>query len=290
MGLVIIFGILFGFGLYKLLAHACKIPLLQTQKAVMNVGKNSKSLTSIIEAFLMDLAVKLGKFIPIDKYKRIRLESTLKSADIRMTPEVYIAYAIMKALFVMCFSLLVLPVFPVLVPVIGVFAIRTFFNESGKADRMLKAKREAIEDELPRFVATVEQELHSSRDILSILENFKRTASHEFGYELDVTCADMRSSSYEAALTRFEARIGSPQLSDVVRGLISVLRGDDSAVYFKMLAHDFKLAELQRLKAKALKIPGKIRTFSFMLLGVFLLTYLVVMGMQIIDSLGVMML
>ena len=60
----------------------------------------------------------------------------------------------------------------------------------------------------------------------------------------------MRSSSYEAALTRFEARLNSPMLSDVVRGLIGVLRGDNSVVYFQMLAHDFKQIELQKLKVR----------------------------------------
>jgi hypothetical protein len=81
--------------------------------------------------------------------------------------------------------------------------------------------------------------------------------------------ADMRSSSYEAALTRSEARLNSPMLSDVVRGLIGVLRGDDSAVYFQMLAHDFKALELQRLKGQAQKIPPKIRVFSFVMLMCF---------------------
>ena len=37
--------------------------------------------------------------------------------------------------------------------------------------------------------------------------------------------ADMRSSSYEAALIRFEARMGSAIISDIVRGLIGILRG-----------------------------------------------------------------
>ncbi len=179
-------------------------------------------------------------------------------------------------------------------------SIAVYFKEIGRADEKMKEKREAIESELPRFVATVEQELKTSRDVLSIMENYKAnlllsdkfalsTAGVHFAYELDVTCADMRSSSYEAALTRFEARIGSSQLSDVVRGLISVIRGDEGAVYFKMLAHDFKLAELQRLKAQAQKIPPKIRVFSFGMLAIFLFTYLVVMGMQILDSLGSMM-
>lgn len=295
MALIVLFGIFLTVGLYKLLAHYCKIPLLKTQKAVMNIGKDDKSFSSIIEAFVLDLSIKLAKFIPMDKYKRNRLESTLKSAGIKMTPETYVSFAIIKAVFVLLLCLPCLLIFPLITPAFVFFAVRTFFAETGKADKQLKAKRDAIENELPRFVATVEQELHSSRDILSILENFKRSANPVLAFELDVTCADMRSSSrdarggYEAALTRFEARIGSAQLSDVVRGLISVLRGDDSAVYFKMLAHDFKLVELQKLKSKALKIPGKIRIFSFLMLGVFLMTYLVVMAMQIIDSLGSML-
>ena len=98
--------------------------------------------------------------------------------------------------------------------------------------------------------------------------------------------ADMRSSSYEAALTRFEARLNSPMLSDVVRGLIGVLRGDDSTVYFQMLAHDFKQLELQRLKGEAQKIPPKIRVFSFLMLMCFLFTYLAIIAYEIIKSLS----
>ena len=75
-------------------------------------------------------------------------------------------------------------------------------------------------------------------------------------------------------------------LSDVVRGLIGVMRGDDSAVYFQMLAHDFKQMELQRLKKEAKKIPPKIRIFSFLMLLCFLMTYLAIIGYEILKSLG----
>lgn len=75
-------------------------------------------------------------------------------------------------------------------------------------------------------------------------------------------------------------------LSDVVRGLIGVLRGDDGVHYFQMLAHDMKQLELQRLKAKAMKIPPKIRVFSFILLMCFLVTYLAIIIFQILNSLS----
>lgn len=286
--LLFLFGAFLAFGLFMMFANVLKIPSLKTSKAVMTAGRDDKKISKTIDALLVETAGKLGKIFRMDKYKRNRLKKTLRSAGIKMTPEAFTVYAMLKA-FGIC--LLAVPcsfLFPLIIPLIVILAVAVYFKEIGKADEAMREKRGAIEKELPRFVATVEQELKTSRDILSIMENYKKHAGVHFSYELDVTCADMRSSSYEAALTRFEARIGSSQLSDVVRGLVSVIRGDDSAVYFKMLAHDFKLIELQRLKAEAQKIPPKIRVFSFGMLMLFLLTYFAVMGMQLLDSLGSM--
>lgn len=284
--LIIIFGISLAAGLYFLIANALKIPYLKTSKAVMNTAREDKKFSKNLEVLTLGTAAKLGKFIPMDKYKKSRLESALKSAGIKMTPETFTALALLKAF---CIAVLAIPCaffMPILIPFFIILAAAVYFRETGKADEKMLEKRNAIEQELPRFAATIEQELKSSRDVLAILENYKKHSGVHFSHELDVTCADMRSSSYEAALTRFEARIGSAQLSDVIRGLISVIRGDDSAVYFKMLTHDFKLIELQRLKAKAAKIPPKIRVFSLVMLILFVLTYLAVMGMQLLNSLS----
>lgn len=76
--------------------------------------------------------------------------------------------------------------------------------------------------------------------VLGIMDNYKRNAGPVFAFELDILAADMRSSSYEASLTRFEAQINSPLLSDIVRGLIGILRGDDGAMYVQRLSHDMK--------------------------------------------------
>ena len=119
-----------------------------------------------------------------------------------------------------------------------------------------------------------------------MLENFKKNAGEDFAAELNILTADMRSSSYEAALTRFEARFNSSMLSDITRGLIGVLRGDDGGMYFQMLSHDMKQLELQRLKAQAMKIPPKIRVFSFAMLMCFLMTYMAVIVYEIITSLS----
>lgn len=62
-----------------LLTNALKIPYLKTSKAVMNMGHEDKKLSKNIEVILLGIAAKIGKLIPMDKYKKSRLESTLKT-------------------------------------------------------------------------------------------------------------------------------------------------------------------------------------------------------------------
>ena len=285
---IFLFGSGMALGLYFIFADLLKIPYLKTSKAIMNMGRQDKKLAHLIEAIIMDFAIKLSGFIPMDTYKKSRMTATLKAAGIKMTAECYAAYAFVKAGTILLAVIPCLLVFPILSFIFVLLAIAVFFKEYRRADENLRVKRQEIETELPRFVSTIEQELKASRDVLSMLENYKKNAGFLFANELNITCADMRSSGFEVALMRFEARLNSPQLSDVVRGLIAIIRGDNGLLYFQMLAHDFKQLELQKLKSQAQKIPPKIRVFSFIILLCFLFTYLAVMGIQIYNSLGLM--
>lgn len=274
----------FSLGLYWLLSGLLYLPTVRMGRILVERGKGGQPFSQALETLYMELAVKIGRYIQINAHKKSRLENVLRVSGLGMTPEVYTAYVYVKT---GCVFLLILPalyLFPLAVVFVILLGIMEYFKESRKADEMLREKRERIEEELYRFVSTITQELKNSRDILSMLEHYKENAGSDFRRELDIVCADMRSSSYEAALTRFEARLNSPQLSDVVRGLISVIRGDDGSIYFQMLSHDFKQAELQRLKGKAAKIPPKIRVYSFAMLVCFLATYFVIIIYEIIQS------
>lgn len=283
---LLFFGVLLAGGLFFILADLLKLPTLATQKAMLSAGRQAKVKTKTLEALMMGWAVKLSRLIRMDEYKRHRMANTLSAAGMDMTPELFTAFALTKSGCILLGIIPCLVVLPLLAPVVLILAVLTYFKTTQGADEKLKAKREEIEQELPRFVATVTQELKSSRDVLGIMDNYRHSAGEVFAAELDILAADMRSGSYEAALTRFEARINSPLLSDIVRGLIGVLRGDDGAMYFQMLSHDMKQLELQRLKAKAMKIPPKIRVFSFTLLMCFLFTYLAIIVFEIVNSLG----
>lgn len=284
--LLLLFGGFLFLGMFFLAADLLKVPYMKTDKALLDTGRNNKKGSAAFDAFLLQGAMRLSHVIRMDEYRKSRMKNVLKATGIKMTPEVYQAYALTKAGLLMAGIIPCLLLFPLLTPIVVFLAVMVYFKEIQRADEMLKSKRKSIEDELPRFVANLEQELQNNRDVLSMVENFRKNAGTEFGEELGVLAADMRSSSYEAALTRFEARLNSPMLSDVVRGLIGVLRGDNSVVYFQMLAHDFKQIELQKLKSEAQKIPPKIRFFSFLMLMCFLLTYLAIIVFEIIKSLG----
>ena len=80
--------------------------------------------------------------------------------------------------------------------------------------------------------------------------------------------------------------MSSAMLSDIVRGLIGCIRGDDGVAYFRLLAHDMKQIEIQRLKKLAMERPPKIRRYSFLMLACMLLVYLGVMGYQILQSMA----
>ena len=108
----------------------------------------------------------------------------------------------------------------------------------------------------------------------------------KFGAELDQTIADMKTGNYENALIRFETRIGSPMLSDVIRGLIGVLRGDDQRMYFKMITFDMRQIEQNNLKKEAAKRPKKIQRYSMMMLICIMIIYLVVLCTEVMSSLG----
>ena len=255
--IILCFGTLFGFGAFFLLAGLLRLPTSASTKAVLTVTNRGRRRKGSLDALLFDMAAKLSEVMRIDGYKRRKLEAQLKSAGLHMTPETYLAKAWVKGGLIALLMIPALLIFPILAPVILFLVVAVFFKEQKQAEEIVQKKREEIEYELPRFVNTIVQELKSSRDVLNILKAYQRSAGEDMKRELEITIADMASGNEETALTRFESRIGSTMLSDVIRGLISVKRGDNGIVYFQMLSMTLKQLELQRLKLEAMKHQGR---------------------------------
>lgn len=287
--IIVILFLLLAPGLYLILSSALKLPSRRAGRAMKSYGADKKrGISESIDSHLAGVSAKASKYIRINEYKRERLVGILQAVGDDRTPEEFTAHVWLKSLMFLIPVIPMFYIFPVVNIALILLSVLTYFREAGRPDELLRAKRERIEAELYRFVATIREELKSNHDVLSILENYKRSAGEEFAHELIVLCGDMRSSNYETALSRFCTKFNSPQLDDVVKGLIGVLRGDKSEQYFENLSYSFKEMELQRLKAKASKIPGKVRKFSFIMLACYVCTFFVIIIYEILNSLGTM--
>ena len=283
-----IIGALCGVAVFYILADLFALPYLKTSKAVINLSKQQRDKTSGLDVWLKGLATALSKFIKINEFKKAQLEADLKTAQMDITPEMFKANAIVKALIIGVLAIPMAFIFPLLCPVIIFLAIFLYNLEIKSVSRRIKDKRQKIEYELPRLVFTIEKTLKHSRDVLYMLDSYRENAGKEMKHELDITVADMKSGNYEAAITRLEARVGSAQMSDVCRGLIGILRGDDTSLYWSSLAIKFNDIQRQQLRLQAQKVPKKVKRLSMCLLFCFMLIYIVVILSQIMSSIGVL--
>ena len=281
-------GILAGFGVYFIFTDLFKIPNIKTSKAFYNLSKRQKKKASSLELWLQGFAQFIARHLKLNEYKRLQLISDLQTAGMDIAPEIHIANAIIKAGICGMIAVPAFFVFPLIAPVIVTLAFAMYFRESKSIQSRIKKRRESIENELPRLVFTIQKTLTHSRDVLGILESYRQNAGPILKSELDITVADMRSGNYESALTRLESRVGSAMLSDVVRGLISILRGDDTKTYWSTLSIKFADYQRQHLKQQAQKVPGKVKRLSMVLLFCFIAVYLVVIITEIMSSLGAM--
>ena len=273
-------------GIGFLLAERLKLPSRAASRAMHSMGRNRKDEPNPLTLLMRELSGRLAGRLHLNEYRRAQLEADLRTGDMTQTPEQFVAENIVRAGTVAVLAVPVAFVSKFLAVLLLVAAVLLYRLGSMTLRKKIGARRTRIELELPRFVANVEKTLPHSRDVLAMLEGYRTGAGAEFGRELDITVADMRSGNDEAALTRLEARVGSSALSDVVRGLIGILHGEDNSVYWANLSLKFSEAGRQNLREQAGKVPKRVRRLSLVLLGCFFLIYIVVIGEVLLNSLG----
>ena len=264
-----------------------KIPSLKASKAANSVGRKGKKKTGVIELYRRDFATKLAGKLHLNEFKRANLVIDLRTANMEITPEQYMADAIVKALMV---GILAIPAFFISVffgfLILGI-ALFVYFSESKKVTRKIRQKRANIEYELPRLVGHIEKLLTHSRDIIYILESYIPIAHPELKEELFITVAEMRSSgNIRNALDSLDKRIGSAWLSEVVRALETVENSADTTALWTSLSMKFKELQRLNLKAQANTVPRKVKKLSMALMMCFLLIYIAVIGQVLMNSLG----
>lgn len=273
-------------GIGFLLAERLKLPSRAASRAMHSMGRNRKDKPNPLTLLMRELSGRLAGKLRLNDYRRAQLEADLRTGDMTQTPEQFVAENLVRAGTVAVLAVPVAFLSKFLALLLLVVAILLYRLGSMTLRKKIGARRARIELELPRFVANIEKTLPHSRDVLAMLESYRTGAGEEFGRELDITVADIRSGNDEAALTRLEARVGSSALSDVVRGLIGILHGEDNSVYWANLSLKFSEAGRQNLREQAGKVPKRVRRLSLVLLGCFFLIYIVVIGEVLLNSLG----
>ncbi len=285
--LILIASIFTGIGCYNLSCAFVDVPTAKTSRMMMLAKKQTGTGDEkLFDVYLTRIAGKLSPLLRLDPIKKNRLALTLAIAGIPLTPECYTMKAFLTALTA---GLLGVPFF-LFMPLMGFLiiglAVMLWFSTYYKAFDLVKKRRKLIEAELPRFAVSIQQGLATDRDVLKLLTSYRRIAGPHLGQELDTTIADMKTGNYENALLHFQNRVGSTMLSDIVRGLIGTLRGDDQQMYFKMLVFDMRQIEQNNLKKEAGRRPKQMQKYSMMMLFCILLIYVVVLSVEVIGSLG----
>ena len=278
---------LFGTALYYLTCAFADVPTRKTSRMMLMAQRQGKRRENIFDVYAAKVSSKIAPYVRLDKMKRASLERTLKIAGNSLTPECYVAKAWVIAGTVALCAVPMAFLIPLMVPVLIGLAVALWFSTYYTAFDYVKKRRKRMEKEIPRFALSIGQSLENDRDVLKILTSYRRIAGKEFGAELDQTIADMKTGNYEQALLHLEARVDSPLLSDVTRGLIGVLRGDDQRMYFQMITFDMRQIEQNELKKEAAKRPRLIQRYSMMMLLCIIMIYMVVLCVEVFDSLGV---
>lgn len=268
-----------GVALYMVITNLMKIPAQKSVDIMLKAAQGNKK-----EIPFASLSKKIAQYIKIDTGKKEKLERALELMKDPQSAEEFMAQKyIMAVIISLIFSILFFVSTPL--GVIGIlFGPIVSYMQYQEVFKKLKNHRAAVEREVPRFTQSVYENLKVSRNVLAILESYQTVAGKAFSFELQKTIADMKTSNYESALMRLDRRIGSQPLSEVIRGLIGTLRGNDQTTYFDHLAFEMKHLEENMIRKEAMKRPEQMQRLSMaMLIGVFLMLA-AVCGTMLVES------
>ena len=277
-----------GFGLFLIFCDIFKVPTYKTSKALIGMEKHFENKESRINTGLEEVAVWITKYVHIRDFKKAQIQADLNTARMSITPERFIADCIVKASVIAFLGIPLFPLFPIIALVVMLGAVVYFFVLQHELRKRVDDHRRAVEFELVQMIFAIERVLVHSRNVIQMLENYREIANKDMKQELDITLADMRSGNQEQAISRMEIRVGSMMMSDVCRGLISVIRGDETTAYWISLQQKFTENQRDILKQKVAKIPAKVNRLSMGMLFAFMALWMGAIILQMADSLASM--
>lgn len=246
------------------------------KKAVKNRMDKELSASAV---FISKTAKKVAPYISLDPIKKEALQRDLVTVNNPASPEMFYAEGyITAALYSLAGVVLLLISVPLGIAVMLGCFFAIYNQEISKLQKTLIKRRKLIERELPQFSGTIRQNLNTTRDIVTILESYRKVCGETLLLEINKTLNDVKTGNAELALKAFDARIASPKLSELIRGLIGLTHGDDQKLYFDLLTEDYIKAQNEEVKKELLARPAKLKPFIITLLISMILMFVAAIG------------
>jgi len=265
------------------------LPLPGGSKAVKRI-KSLKGSEKKQQYILKPLTQAIANFISMSPYKRKLMVEALEEAEIDMSPEEYMAQALVKALVtaagIPAFILLGIPVAS---GGCAFLAVAVYFRERGKIEDRIKKFKEEIMRELPRFIRTFSNSLRTTNDKRKIFETYRKVAGKALRRHIDILISEFETlNNVEEALRRFDARINIPQLSSFIDGVIGESRGIDQNTFFAIMEENMKSLAMENIRREIQKRPGKFRAATWAVAACGMLMYVAPVIDTIVQGLDVM--
>lgn len=226
--------------------------------------------------------------IDLEPIRRMRVADTLKNLGHPESPEMFVANALAQAILISSTCLFMVLLNPILgVGLTAACCFALYSRQEKKLQREMDERKQKIERELPQFASTIRQNLTTTRDVVSILQTYRKICGPALRAEIDHTLNDMVTGNPERALKALESRVASPKLGQLTRGLVSVLRGDDQRMYFDMLASEYRKAQNEEITKELLKRPQQLNKYMALLFGCFLFMTFVAIGLFIMQQITI---
>ncbi len=273
---------------YLFLLNIFNVKTKKEKKAILSLLKENKKI-KLKDILVSKFSSVVEKYIELFPNIKQDIDKKIFAADIKITTEEYISNIIIITIFFFIITIISYFIIPVLAPILFVLTVLVFLREKNKINEIIKNKKELFEKELPKFVLALVSFLSTSRNLIVFFEKYKKMAHEELKNDIDIIIADIKTANTEEALSRWEKRVNSAMLSQVVRGLIRTINGDANILYFEMLANDFKNIELKRLRDEANKKVPRIKKYSMFILGNFIIFYLLVIFLEFTKGVKVLL-
>jgi flagellar protein FlaJ len=281
-GIIAIYAIiatLMSLGLIYIIFDIYQLPSIKEKRLLRKLKK--KNNLGFENKCVLPIANKITPYIKLSQYNRENLALNLELANMAYTPEIYIARNIVVTAFVVILGIISF-IFSIYIFTITcfLFAFIIYYKLKGEVTDRLKAKREAIDKEVPQFIQTVVLSLKNDRDLLGILDKYRLVAGNELRSELDILVTNMKTGNSGDALILFNKRIGLESFSSFITGLISHIKGTDQTVFLTMVYESVNQKHIEKLYRSIERKPDKLRIIQVLLVLCIILIFLTALGLQ----------